>query len=206
MLYSLFSALVRRLSKQVDDSISARINACFDWGQEDSRVNPRFYELGSGVPALVVVDMQKGFLCKDGSDEYYHDYYRDFVQSVEALVVDAVRKGWKVFLLEFEDYGPTLWQITRHLEGYPLAVRLSKSGRDGADNLLTVNDKSGGSPSYLVCGCYADQCVEATVVSLAQMQPRSLVQVARAACLPYEQDFTWTRFPTGPNLRFAEAA
>lgn len=206
MLLGLLSALGAWLSGTTRDGRKPRIQPFFDSEIGARRVHPLFFTDGNGRPALVVVDMQTGFLCKDGTDELYDAGGQVILDEVEALVVEAVARGWKVFVLEYEGFGSTFWQITRHLENYPLYCRLTKNRRDGSMQLVALNDRGGGSAKYRVCGCFADQCVEETVVSLAKSQPRSLVQVVQKACLPYEPTFEWSRFPTANNLQLDRAA
>lgn len=206
MLNKLLSAVGGWLSPAPTNLAKERIQPYFDNDAGAYRVNPLLFQFGMGRPSLVIVDMQVGFLCKEGTTELYYEHYQSLVDEVEALVVEAVGKRWKVFVLEYEGFGSTLWEIVRHLENYPLAVRLTKSKRDGSYDVVRVNEQSGGSDEYLVCGCYADQCVEETVVNLARSQPQSLVKVVPKACLPYEQDFQWRCFPTAANLLLARAA
>lgn len=207
MRMGLITFLSRWLGSKPADGDKPRIQPFFDDEIGARYVNPLFYRDGMGRPALVVVDMQTGFLCQDGSvDELIDPAWQAILDEVEALVLEAVARGWKVFLLEYEGYGTTFWQITRHLEGYPLACRLTKNKWDGSTQVVSLNERCGGSSEYLVCGCYAEQCVEQTVVSLAKSQPRSLVRVARQACLPHDAGYEWSRFPTASNLQLDRAA
>ncbi|MCC6979556.1 MAG: isochorismatase family protein [Candidatus Melainabacteria bacterium] len=207
MLLELFTALSRWLGSKPVDSDKPRVQPFFESEIGARYVNPLFYSDGMGRPSLVVVDMQTGFLCQDGSvDELIDPAWQAVLDEVEALVVDAVARGWKVYLLEYAGYGTTFWQITRHLENYPLACRLTKSRWDGSMEVVGLNDRCGGSSEYLVCGCYSEQCVEQTVVSLAKSQPRSLVRVATQACLPHDPGFEWSRFPKANNLQLDRAA
>lgn len=171
------------------------------------RLNPLFVQLGLGRPALVVVDMQTKFLFDDNTGNLYNPEWQNLVDEVERLVVDAVAKGWKVFLLEFVGYGPTIPQIKQHIKDYPLAVTLRKDRRDGSEEVLSVNLRhANGSDTYRVCGVYAEQCVEETVSGLALRQPEAVVEVVPSACRPYEGAFIWEQFPRAANVRLANAA
>ncbi len=51
----------------------------------------------------------------DVTDELHCPEWQELIDEVEWLVCNAVKSGWKVFVLEFEQHGSTLWQIHRHL-------------------------------------------------------------------------------------------
>lgn len=151
------------------------------------------------LPTLVVVDMQTGFL--GDSDQWV-------IQNVEQQIVHAVQHGWRILVLEFEDYGETHPDLKRHLVGYPRAHILTKGVRDGSPQMVAEEVRQQVTTwHYVVCGAYADQCVAATAERLAIARPCAWVEVVTYACKPYEQDFTWASFPTQPNIRlYAEAA
>lgn len=165
----------------------------------NSRLDSLF--ASSSKQALVVVDMQKGFLCKDGTDELIGVCWQELVDDVELLVLKAVKAGWYIFVLEYERYGSTLWQINRHLQEYPLALKVRKDCCDGSSQLLKAEGAVTAS-RYMVCGVYADQCVRETAVGLASRLREAQVNVVSSACLPWSggRDFSWTSFPTTTNL------
>ncbi len=166
------------------------------------RLDPLFMpDVSSSKPAVVVVDMQKGWLCKDGTDELEKPDWQDLVDEVEWLVCNAVRAGWKVFVVEFKGFGSTLWQISRHLEDYPLAFKVEKDDRDGSAQLICKEYANGGTAAaasqYLICGVYAEQCVWATARGLAERRYGQVpVKVVASACRPcQEARFCWADLP-----------
>jgi len=136
-------------------------------------VSPQVVCLG---PVLVVMDMQPGFpAAKDAITQWF----------VKQEVARAREEGRPVIIVEFDPHemGHTFDSITELVEGYDLAVVITKSGDDGSTEILAACAKKGFSTqSFRMCGVNSDACLLESIQAMAQKLPECRITVVQDAC------------------------
>jgi len=129
---------------------------------------------------LIIIDVQNGFPTVNGNDQPpirkfdpdFHD--PQLAKSIRRLVAANKRAGNPVLLVEYTGEGPTIPPIKKMLVGYPHQSVAKKSSNGGGREVVKALKKLGWPMGKMVvCGIYADACVEETVEGITELLPKA---------------------------------
>ena len=121
---------------------------------------------------LLVIDMQEGF-----------DSAKDprTIKNCQQLIRQAIEDEIQIVLMEYENNGYILTQLTDLIKVYPKVTFLSKDEDDGGKIFdQCVSNKKWSFKNIQVCGVNIDACVKDTVRTLVYKHYN--VQVVQKAC------------------------
>lgn len=123
--------------------------------------------------ALIVVDVQKGFLITK-NDIDAKDYSA-------RLVEGAVRDKVPIIFVEYQGFGRTHKDLVKFTKKYTKKLHIKKGTNDGSNEVLQACKKLGIRPShFVVCGVYFRFCVKATVKGLLKKSKADITVVEEA--------------------------
>ena len=140
---------------------------------------------------LVVVDMEPGDAqCMSETK----------LKVVEFLIRQAVRDDAYIIFLEFMG-GGTLQRLLQCVRRYDGFTQKEKEEADGSYVVLEACKLAGcDMEGFVLCGVDAACCVAKTAENLADALPGTKIEVVRAGCATVEENWTWDKFPTAPNI------
>lgn len=142
---------------------------------------------------LLIIDMQA---------EFSDPPCKDKITPVCSLIRLAKKNNWNIInlLYDVEELCQMRWdddddaksddtkafpRIEAALKGYKNCARILKSdcdgGREVVDHLHLNNIKQ---QDIIVCGCYADQCVQETIERIRHLLPKVSITIVRKAVKP----------------------
>lgn len=136
----------------------------------------------------------KTLLIIDVQNSYRGDEMDKKLPRIVKLAKEAMQKGWKIIVLNYNGSGKTIHRLNVEITNYKKLTRLYKNDCDGGNvvsnymrrHRLSTND-------IVVCGCYADDCVYKTVRTMVHLLDKAKISVVRKATVP-----AW-RFPKYPK-------
>lgn len=135
--------------------------------------NPHLVACG---PVLVVMDMQPGFTAaQDAITKWF----------VKQEVTRAREEGRPIVIVEYDPHemGETFDDIRALVEGYELAVIITKGDDDGSAEILHICEKKGFPiASFRMCGVNSDACLLESIQGLADKLPECSITVVQDAC------------------------
>lgn len=126
--------------------------------------------------ALVVIDVQERFETALKVEE-----------PCSNLVHQSIHNGDHIFLLEYINFGETLFKVNHPASLYENGYVLRKNCNDGSEKIHTLALKLGFIPDHFkICGIYATACVLDTVAGLSRLFSKSKISVNREAVMDDE--------------------
>lgn len=123
-------------------------------GVDKPKVN---YYIGSRMHTLVIIDMQGGFKASKS---------RPTIRSIIQQIRLSKSYNWPIVVVEFEEFGKTLYTLRRELEGYDKVRYVTKDKEDGSDEIYGALRELTKCLNLRICGVNTDQCVYSTVRGL----------------------------------------
>jgi len=144
---------------------------------------------------LVVIDMQPGF--RASLNEATIDCVAGEIRAARAANLPIV-------ILEYAKYPATHERLLQLVEGYENVAIETKREDDGSEELLEACIGNEYFQNvYRVCGVNTLQCVQSTVLGVADRLEDSRIEVVKSACNDEEGPNVWHKFAQRPNVCFA---
>jgi nicotinamidase-related amidase len=141
---------------------------------------------------LVIIDMQTGWF-----DLLTDNAVQTTTESILRELDDAMEVGAPVLVVEYRGAKSTHDDIREKLHGYQRWQPVSKTGMNGADQILQAcSDHGYGTKPLRLCGIFTDQCVQETSWNLAGRIGVS-VDVVMDACCTEKSEYDWRNFKGG---------
>ncbi len=134
------------------------------------------------MKTLVIVDCQPKFM----SGQEYTSEFDFFVDTeIVPLVLEAKANSEEIVIMEFDGYGETHQLIMNQIKDYDKTYFVKKGTPAGGYNIFEMFKRNKlSTQKFLVCGIYADQCVQATSETLLTYFPSCEIVVKKKATMP----------------------
>lgn len=126
------------------------------------------------------------------------------IDCVAAEIRSARAANHPIVILEYAKYPATHERLLQLVEGYDKVAIETKREDDGSEELLEACIGNEYFQNvYRVCGVNTLQCVQRTVLGVADRLEDSRIDVVKDACNDEEGSDVWHKFAHRPNVRFA---
>ena len=134
------------------------------------------------VYTLLLIDFQPGFIDPDP----------DFAFNLNELIDKAMNENADIVVCEFFGFGSSWKMIRKKLSKYEHKYVIRKKDQDGGRHVNSRLSKLKLKKIHeiRVAGLYADMCVKDTVMTLAELMPKSNFIILRKFCIAsgYKED------------------
>lgn len=136
--------------------------------------------------------MQDKFLNELGNSNHNGALIRNCIRQINY----AKKQNNYIFIVEFNNFGPTIEKILNKIGNYKKVIKLIKFGQSGKEQInMAVNSLfkkkliESNYPNLRFCGVYTDECVQSTVLDCKNYYKYKLmsskIEVVKNACASY---------------------
>jgi hypothetical protein len=144
-----------------------------------------------GEGALIVTDLQREFLLRDGLPA------RSAIESAYCEIHEADRRGWGIVQLSYNlsRYGAVHEGVARRIRSAKRWIAWERFGQDGSLAVLSACLTAEFNLELLrFCGINANACVFDTAVGVCRNNPSSQVEVSAEATKTTIRNYNWWHY------------
>ena len=184
-------AVLRRIHKSIMKKIAPKIKPFpfvrYNWRGFSGEPFPSFNrpgELDSKETALIVIDMQKGFITREGAHEDKENrlVLRRLFEAQKATISLAASKGMPVYFVEYNHLKKTQEKLLRHAKQEASSLFIHRKTSNGIFSESNQNKselvedlKSKKIKNLIIIGANGGSCIKASINSALEEEYRVVV-------------------------------